>query len=78
MQVFPPTSELKPQLMTLLQIRLLKKLGDNAYPFIFVVSITVTIVTACLEPLVIHNVELITLQCTDIKMYCNMDTGDQP
>ena len=49
MQVFPPTSELKPQLMTLLQIRLMKKLGDNAYPFIFVVStLTVTIVTACL------------------------------
>lgn len=38
MQVFPPTEELKPQLMTLLQIRLMKKLGDNAYPFIFVVN----------------------------------------
>ncbi|XP_065888743.1 beta-arrestin-2-like isoform X2 [Dysidea avara] len=38
MQVFPPTEELKPQLMTLLQIRLMKKLGDNAYPFIFVLK----------------------------------------
>lgn len=45
MQVFPPTSELKPQLMTLLQIRLMKKLGDNAYPFIFVVSIPLPVVT---------------------------------
>ncbi|XP_065889168.1 uncharacterized protein [Dysidea avara] len=37
MQVFAKTRELKPQLMMMLRIRLMKKLGDNTYLFIFVV-----------------------------------------
>ena len=35
LQVFPPPDPSKPQLLTLLQVRLLKKLGRNAYPFTF-------------------------------------------
>lgn len=39
LQVFPPPDPTKPQLLTLLQVRLLKKLGRNAYPFTFSVSL---------------------------------------
>jgi beta-arrestin len=35
MVVYPPLEEAKPQLVTMLQLRLLKKLGNNAYPFTF-------------------------------------------
>jgi beta-arrestin len=35
MQVYPPPDPSQPQLLTLLQVRLLKKLGRNAYPFTF-------------------------------------------
>ena len=38
MQVYPPPETTEPQLVTLLQVRLLKKLGRNAYPFTFSVS----------------------------------------
>lgn len=34
-QVYPPPDPSQPQLLTLLQVRLLKKLGRNAYPFTF-------------------------------------------
>ncbi|XP_019864233.1 PREDICTED: beta-arrestin-2-like isoform X1 [Amphimedon queenslandica] len=34
-QVYPPPDPSKPQILTLLQVRLLKKLGRNAYPFTF-------------------------------------------
>ncbi|XP_064394202.1 arrestin red cell-like [Halichondria panicea] len=34
-QVYPPPETNEPQLVTLLQVRLLKKLGRNAYPFTF-------------------------------------------
>ena len=37
-QVYPPPDPSQPQLLTLLQVRLLKKLGRNAYPFTFSVS----------------------------------------
>ncbi len=37
-QVYPPPETNEPQLVTLLQVRLLKKLGRNAYPFTFSVS----------------------------------------
>ena len=35
MLVYPPIEDPKPQLITMLQLRLLKKLGQNAYPFTF-------------------------------------------
>ncbi len=38
MQVYPPPDNTEPQLVTLLQVRLMKKLGKNAYPFSFTVS----------------------------------------
>jgi beta-arrestin len=38
MQVYPPPEPSQPQLLTLLQVRLLKKLGRNAYPFTFSLS----------------------------------------
>ena len=38
MLVYPPIEDPKPQLITMLQLRLLKKLGQNAYPFTFTVS----------------------------------------
>ena len=38
MQVFPPPETTESQLLTLLQVRLMKKLGRNAYPFTFSVS----------------------------------------
>lgn len=42
--MYPSADEPKPQLLTMLQLRLLKKLGKNAYPFTFTVS-------RCLKPL---------------------------
>jgi len=39
MQVFPPPETTESQLLTLLQVRLMKKLGRNAYPFTFSVSV---------------------------------------
>lgn len=35
MQVYPPPNNNEPQLVTLLQVRLMKKLGRNAFPFSF-------------------------------------------
>lgn len=37
-QVYPPPEAQQEQLVTLLQVRLMKKLGRNAYPFTFSVS----------------------------------------
>lgn len=34
-QVYPPPDPSQPQLLTLLQVRLMKKIGRNAYPFTF-------------------------------------------
>ena len=39
-QVYPPPDDKEEHLVTLLQVRLMKKLGRNAYPFTFSVSIT--------------------------------------
>lgn len=38
--MYPPPESQQEQLVTLLQVRLMKKLGRNAYPFTFSVSKT--------------------------------------
>jgi beta-arrestin len=57
MVVYPPLEEAKPQLVTMLQLRLLKKLGNNAYPFTFTVSQTQgkDIIHYSYSSFIIHN-----------------------
>ncbi len=55
MQVFPPPESAEPQLLTLLQVRLMKKLGRNAYPFTFSVSGTCLFVELVLLVLCLQN-----------------------